>query len=210
MSLLATQKRDHAYKSTRQMRNSGWIPGIVFGHDIDSIPVQVKESVLRKFLSLHETVFEIQVGTKKHMASVGELQKDPVTGRYIHISLHRLVANEKVHMKIPIHWVGTSAGTKEGGVFTGLSDTLDITALPSKMPEYIEVDISNLKVGESIKVKDVVLGADSEWHEHDLEKVLGNCNFPKVQEVATPTVAETTEVVGETVETNTDDVKEAS
>jgi large subunit ribosomal protein L25 len=86
-----------------------------------------------------------------------EFQLDPVTDEIIHVDFHGLKAGEKVNVEVAVHLVGTPLGVKEGGLLQHALHKIEIECLPTEIPEKIDVDVTNLKIGDSIHVKDLNL-----------------------------------------------------
>lgn len=186
------QHRDQA--KPKALRKEGWIPGVIFGKEIKSVSMQVKETDLKKFLQGSGSVFEIEVGGTKHLCNLDHLQKDALGQKYVHVSFHKLKANQKTTVNVPIHYVGDAPGVKAGGVLNLMYDSLDVKGLPKDIPEFIEVDLSTIEMNESFHLSSVTCPPGCEWT-IDEETNLVSCHAPKVVEETTE--ATEPELVGE-------------
>jgi len=200
------QHRDQAKPKT--LRKEGWVPGVIFGKEIKSVSMQVKETDLRKFLHQSGSVFEVEIGGTKHLCNLDHIQKDPLGKTTMHVSFHKLKAGQKTTVSVPIHYVGEAPGVKAGGVLNLMVDHLDVEGLPKDIPEFVEVDLSSIEINESFHLSSVTPPKGCSW-KIDGETNLVSCHAPKVVEESTEDVEP--EIVGEesTGETE-EEIKEAS
>lgn len=186
--LLSVEQRNLNGANPTQLRKQGWVPAVIYAKGVDSIPLQVRMSDFHKIQRHGVKVFEVEIsGHGKELVSLDQTQKDPVTGRVIHISLHQLKKNEAVHVSVPVKLVGVAVGAKTGGVTRLLIDELTVSGLPHKIPETIEVNIESLELDGHINVSDVKLAGGLTFNESDLEKMLVNCHVPKIVPIETAT-----------------------
>jgi large subunit ribosomal protein L25 len=151
--------------AARRLRMGNKLPGIIYGPGEESIKVQVDPTEIRKAVRSHEgslPVFSI-VGVKDaekltgNVVLVRELQTDPVTHDYLHVDFMKVDLSKQITVEVPIHFVGKALGTKEGGIIDEPVRKLDVKCFPTDIPEFIDVDISSLNVGDSIHIQDVRL-----------------------------------------------------
>ncbi len=203
--LLNVEKRNVNGMNPTQLRKSGWVPGVIFSKGTESIPLQMKASDFRKIHAHGVKVFEVEIGGHgKELVSLEQMQRDPVSGKVIHVSLHKLKKNESVHVTVPVKLVGKAPGQTAGGVPRLLINEIAVTGLPHNIPEVLEVNIESLELDGHINVSDVKLGSGLTFDEADLEKMMVNCHIPKVQAVETPEAEATEEA--ETTEETTEEV----
>ena len=201
------QHRDDAKPKT--LRKQGWVPGVIFGKEIKSVSMQVKESDLWKFLQHSGSVFEIEVAGTKHLCNLDSIQRDALGKKTLHVSFHKLKAGQKTTVSVPIHYVGEAPGVKAGGVLNLMVDHLDVSGLPKDIPEFVEVDLSTIEINQSFHLGSVTPPKDCEWT-IDEETNLVSCHAPKVVEESTEEIEP--EIIGEeTPAAEADEeVKEAS
>ncbi len=191
------------------LRSEGWIPGVIFGKGIDSVSLKVKAQDLKKFLHQSGSVFEIEVGGKKHLCNLDDLQKDALGSHMMHVSFHKLKAGQKTTVSVPIHYVGEAPGIKDGGVLNLMVDHIDVEGLPKDIPEFVEVDLSSVELNGQIHLGDVPTPKGCAWT-IDPETNLLSCHAPKVVvEEPTETAAESVEATSEEASEDTE-IKEAS
>jgi large subunit ribosomal protein L25 len=196
--LTAQNRKTDSGPNPTKLRKSGFIPGILYGSEVESTPLQLSRDELVKTLNHGHHVFEIKLGQKTHLVNVGEIQRDPMSRKIIHISFLKLKENQKTTMAIPLHFVGEAKGSREGGVVTHPVNTLQVEGLPKNMPDSIEVDISELAMHEALHINEIKLPSGLSLKESNPEQVVVSCHPPKVE--AAPEEPETPEESGETAD----------
>lgn len=158
---LKASKRDGVGKgAARRSRAEGRVPGVVYGHGMEPVPIEVDR---REFLIALNTdaglnvLLELDLDGSSTLALTKELQRDPVRGTVLHADFITVDRTEKVLVDVPIHLVGEAAGAKEGGALQHTLASLSIRATVTDVPEYLEADISGLNVGDSLRVSDLVV-----------------------------------------------------
>lgn len=151
-------KREIGPKSIlTELRRKGFVPAVYYAHGEENIYLAVPEAKLNPIVFSAETYLinlEIEgVGTKPCILK--EFQLDPVTDKIIHVDFHGLKAGEKVTVEVAVHLVGTPIGVKEGGLLQHSLHKVEVECLPTEIPDKIDIDVSNLKIGDSIHVKDL-------------------------------------------------------
>ena len=156
MPELKLEKRtDTGKKFAKKLRREGKIPGVYYTHGKDSIPVTVNEKELRAIVSSEVNIIDLNLDNKKYKSVVREVQYDPILGMPLHVDFMGIRLDEKIHITVPIHLIGTPAGVKEGGILQLLLREIDVAALPLEIPEHIDVDVSELNIGDSIHVSEI-------------------------------------------------------
>ncbi|MDQ2068735.1 50S ribosomal protein L25/general stress protein Ctc [Natronospira bacteriovora] len=163
-SLNAEARDDKGKGASRRLRRQGRIPGIIYGGGKEPTPISVDHDELINHLkheAFYSHVLEIKVGGKKEKAVLKDLQRHVYKPTVVeHIDLQRVSAKEKLRMTVPLHFEGekTCPGVKlRGGVITHNMINVEVTCLPKDLPEYIEVDVSELDLGDSIHLSDIKL-----------------------------------------------------
>ncbi|SRR5579883_1548230 len=154
---LNAEKRSKLGGSTaNQLRNQGRVPGIIYGQGEPSIAFHVKELDLRSLIYTHEThTVKLTLDGETLRCILREVQFHPVTDRVSHIDLIKILAGQKIKIDVPINLVGSPAGVKDGGVMDFVLHKLSIECLPDAIPEHIDVNVADLKIGHSIHVSDL-------------------------------------------------------
>ena len=157
---IEVEKRELSSKKSfvKELRSNGHIPGVYYSHDSkESIPFMVTLKNLREALKSNSQVYKINVGGKSRDVIMKTIQYHPITEQIIHIDLYGVKMDAKVTVKIPIMFTGQSIGVKEGGVLNQSMTELDVACLPANIPQEIEVDISSLNLGDTLRIEDINL-----------------------------------------------------
>jgi large subunit ribosomal protein L25 len=159
---LSAQKRETSGKGpARRNRESGVIPGIVYGPEIESFSVAVNEKDLHRALKRAGTtsfIYNLSVNGSENKVVLREIQRDPITSEIMHIDFHAISMNKPLYISIPITFTGTPEGVKsEGGIMQVAMRHLEISCLPKDIPEIIEVNVEELNIGDAIHVSDIEL-----------------------------------------------------
>ncbi|KKS65748.1 MAG: 50S ribosomal protein L25 [Parcubacteria group bacterium GW2011_GWA1_42_7] len=161
MTELKAESRKIAGKKNNQLRRTGQIPAVLYGHGIESQSVSVNSRDFKKSLSEagETTILILDLDGKKHNVLIHDLSKDILTGETTHVDFYEVRMDEKIKTKIPLVFIGESLAVKsEGGVLVHALQELEIEAFPQDLPKNIEVDISALKTFEDkIKVESLRL-----------------------------------------------------
>lgn len=142
---------------SNQLRRLGKIPGIYYAPGDEPIPIAVKESELKSLIYTTEThIIKLKLGDGKEFRCIlKDVEFDPVTDKPIHFDLYGLKAGVTVTLEVPIVLVGKAPGVEKGGIIEHLLHTVEVECPSNAIPEHIEVDISNLDIGDSIHVRDL-------------------------------------------------------
>jgi large subunit ribosomal protein L25 len=191
-------------RAVRRVRSDGGIPGVVYGKDFGApLAVVVDAKDLRAALTGHggSAVLNLEIeGRGSTPAIVQDRQLDVVTKRLIHVDLHAISLDEEVEAHVPLVLVGTPAGVKEGGILDFLLREVTIEALPTDIPDQIEIDVSALNMFQSIHARDITPPRGVKIVEDEGEIVVTILPPSKVEEPVAATVAEVPaepELVGE-------------
>lgn len=162
---LKAQVRKEAGKGpARRLRQKGFIPAVFYGSGKPATMLLVDTSELLKYLKERkENVFinlKIDEDGKlsEKLSMIKELQTNPSTNKPFHADFVEVRMDHKISLEVPIHFVGTPVGVEMGGELHLLKRELSISGLPTNIPEYVQVDISGLKMGHSLAVGDISLG----------------------------------------------------
>ena len=192
---LDVQIRNHiGRRKIKHIRRENFIPAVVYGgKKRGPTVIQVDRRAYEHVMRLHQgqsVIFHLNVmeGEKKlrdYSAIVKEEQHGPVSEELLHIDFHRISLTEELEVKVPVVTKGEAVGVKmNGGSLDHALWELDIVCLPTNIPEKIEIDISELNIGNAIHVKDIVL-PDGVTSNHDPEAILVSV-VPPMKEVEVP------------------------
>ncbi|MFN2383220.1 MAG: 50S ribosomal protein L25/general stress protein Ctc [Gemmatimonadota bacterium] len=161
---ITATKRDGTGKgAARSARRDGRVPGILYGHGEESVPLSVDARELKKLvhtISIENTIVDLALqGVRAPFkVLIRELQKHPFREEMLHIDFFHVAMDEKISVEVPIVLHGTPTGVRnKGGVVDHQLRDLEIICLPADIPEKIDVDVTNLDIGDSIHVRDLVV-----------------------------------------------------
>jgi len=159
VSFNATLREDKGKGAARSLRARGQIPAVIYGHDHAPQSLALNARDLDRMLGhiqAESTVIEVTIDGKTSKTLIREIQRHPIKRQILHVDFQALVAGEKVTVNIPITLVGIPEGVKlEGGVMEQPLRELEIEVDPSNIPDHFELDVSALKIGDSLHVSDI-------------------------------------------------------
>ena len=142
----------------RKLRAVGKVPAVVYGRGMDPLAVAVdRMSLIRAFKteSGRNVLIDLEVGGDTHLTLARELQKDPVRGTILHVDFLKIARDEAIEVDVPIHIEGEAPGVKEGGVIEHHLWSVKVSCLPGNVPERMDADVSNMIIGDMLRVADL-------------------------------------------------------
>lgn len=162
---LAAEKRTVLGKKVKTLRSEGLVPGVMYGHDFDSLSLQFDVHDLRHLLQhvggSQLVAIKVKGQDEPEMALVRDVQRDPIMGTFLHVDFYRVDMSERITAEVPLLTTGTSPiiEEREGILLQGLS-SIEIECLPGDLVDALEVDLSELEeVGQGIYVRDLAVPA---------------------------------------------------
>jgi large subunit ribosomal protein L25 len=158
---LEVQEREaHGSRESRRLRREGRVPGVLYGRGKTPHAISVRERELRRVLTgsagLHAILDVVLEGQKTvHPSILKDYQQDPLRGSVIHIDLQEVRLDEPIQAQVVVVLVGEAAGTKEGGVLSQVSREINVEALPMEVPEHIDLDVSEMRIGDALRLADL-------------------------------------------------------
>lgn len=201
---ISVQPRTIVGRAVKQLRAQGLVPANIFGRDLSSQSIQLNSKEFSKlFKKVGESaLYYLQIEGEKieHPVLVKEVMIHPVSGQLLHISFHQVDLKQKVETKVPVELVGESPAQKEGlGVLVQQLDTVEVEALPTDIPEKIQLDISGLtEVGAALHVSDITVNTSKVTILTEADALIVQISALAKEEVAEP-VAPVEGAEGETV-----------
>ena len=185
--------------ASRRLRRQGLIPGVLYGRGKTPHAISVGERELRRALTgpagLHAILDVVLEGQKTtHPSILKDYQQDVLSGRLAHIDLQEVRLDQPIHAQVVIELVGESEGTKEGGVLSQVSREINVEALPLEVPERIEVDISAMEMGDTMRLADVPAIDGVTFLDDPDETVLATVTVPTREVEPEPTEEELAEL----------------
>jgi large subunit ribosomal protein L25 len=172
IEISAAKREAQGTGASRRLRNSGKVPGIVYGGDKAPVNVELDHKELYQNLTreaFHASILTLKLEGSQEPVLLRAFNMHPFKRQVQHVDFQRVSKDKKIHMKVPLHFVNAerSPGVKEqGGVASHVLNELDISCFPDDLPEFIEVDLGGLAVGNSIHARDLVLpkGVEATLH----------------------------------------------
>lgn len=149
--------------ANRRARAAGKIPAVVYGGGRESVAIEVDRKTLLDTMKGHsgETpIFLLKLGDKERHAMIRNMEVDPITRQVIHIDFQRVLMDQKVRVAVPVELVGTAYGVKtEGGLLDFVTREVHIECLPGDIPKHVDLDVTDVHVGQHAEAKDIKLPA---------------------------------------------------
>lgn len=185
--LIEAQKRVVIDKASRSaLRKEGKVPAIFYSKHHEPLPIQFSERAIHPLVFTSKThLITLNVdGNEELDCIIKDVQFDPTTEKIVHIDLLGLQKGEKITIEVPVQIIGSAIGIKEGGVLQHTLHKVDIECLPSDIPEHIEIDVTNLKLGHAIHVGD--LSFENLTLVNNPEAIIVSVTHPKVEKETAP------------------------
>jgi large subunit ribosomal protein L25 len=193
VNLTAATRREQGKGAARALRRAGKVPGVIYGHNREPASLVIEAPALARALTgaSSSTVFELAVdGQAPVRALVREIQRNPLRqGDVLHIDFYEMAADEKVTVDLPVHLVGTPDGVRNfGGVLDHVRHSVTVKVLPADLVDHVELDVTNLGIGQSLFVRDLQLPKAEILD--DLDQPVCSIVAPRVEAEAAAAVAE--------------------
>ena len=200
--VLIVPKREAFGKAAiRELKKNGLIPAVVYGLNEAPVAIAISPKAVARVLAsdagMNSVMFLQREGTdiKRHVI-IKDLQRDPITSRLRHVDFMRVDMTHKVRVKVPVRLLGTAIGVKSmGGVLDFTHREIEVECLPSIIPAHIDVDITNLAVGDSVRFEQLSLGANIVFTGDAHQVVCSVRGKAAEEEAAAPAAATEPEVV---------------
>jgi large subunit ribosomal protein L25 len=191
-SIVAEERIGTGKGANRKLRATGRIPAVVYGRGKPARQLTLDPSPLAKMLRASHsginTLIDLKVGPQETVVLVREIQRDPVSGRWIHADLFEVDLQKTIEVRVPLHIVGKPKGVENGGILDHPLREVEIECLPRAIPDSVEVDVSDLDVGDSIHVRDLALPEGATMLS-DGDLAVASVVVPKAEEEAKPAEA---------------------
>jgi large subunit ribosomal protein L25 len=181
--------RESGSRSSRRLRRDGLVPGTVYGHGTDPVSVAVGARELRNALSGEagtNALLSLQAGSQTYLTLARELQRHPVRGSVTHVDFQIVRRDEIISAEIPVNLIGEAIEVQHGdGMVEQQLFTLPVRAFPADIPNFVELDISELTIGAFLRVSDLRL-PDAVTIDIDLEVTVAAGLPPRIEIVEVP------------------------
>jgi len=176
-------RKDVGKGASRRLRHAGKVPGIVYGAGKEAVPLLMEHDHIMHHLA-HEAfyshILSVSIDGNVEKAVLKDVQRHPSKPKILHIDFLRVSDKEKISMHVPLHFINEEIATGVkigGGIISHLMSSVDVVCFAKDLPEYIEVDVANLDVGDSLHLSDIKLPqgveipALAQGEDHDLPVV---------------------------------------
>ena len=155
-------RKENGTSAARRTRLQNKVPGVVYHSGAEGVPLSVDKNSLKKALKTGQMIFEINVEDKDQFVLVKEIQYHPVTDDIIHIDFQKVKEDEKISLDVAVRSVGDSQGVKLGGILVQMLNSVSVKCKPSEIPEFLEIDVTEMEMNSNLFVKDITLPDDVE------------------------------------------------
>ena len=155
-------RKEHGTSAARRTRLQNKVPAVVYHSGIEAIPLSVDKISLNKALRTGQMIFEVNVENKDQFVLVKEIQYHPVTDEIIHIDFQKVKEDEKISLEVAVRSSGESQGVKLGGLLVQMLNSVTIKCKPAEIPEFLEIDVTDMEMDTNLFVKDITLPTDVE------------------------------------------------
>lgn len=203
MELTADRRQYTGKEINRKRRAEGKIPGVIYGKGLETRSIEFQRRPLEKFLDtarrgtvVVKMTVQDETGGKESYAVLKETQTHPLTGRVTHVDFYEVALGRKFKVEVPLRVKGKAIGLEMGGILEVVTRSLEVECIPSNVPEFLELDVASLGIGDSLHLADIRFPEGVVPTEKDLRMTIAAVNTPKAE--AAPAAVE--ELAAEGVE----------
>ena len=190
MELAAVRRHGSGKGGARKLLSRGKVPGIMYGKGLATRSIEFDRRDLEKFLSVARRGTVIvrmnvrdEAEAKESYAVLKDIQTNPRTDRVIHVDFYEVAFGKKFRIEVPIRIKGKAAGIEQGGIVEQVTRSLEVECLPANVPEFLEMDVTPLEIGDSLHLKDVKFPEGVQPLEKDMTTTIVSVHAPRVEEV---------------------------
>lgn len=155
-------RKEHGTSAARRARLQNKVPAVVYHSGVEATPLSVDKISLNKALRTGQMIFEVNVEDKNQFVLVKEIQYHPVTDEIMHIDFQKVKEDEKISLEVAIRSAGEAQGVKLGGLLVQMLNSVTIKCKPAEIPEFLEIDVTDMEMNTNLFVKDITLPSDVE------------------------------------------------
>ena len=161
-TLNLTSRSDLGKGASRRLRHADQIPAVIYGGGQDPQPLQMAHNEIIKALedeAIYTSVLDLNIDGKSVKAVIKDIQRHAYKPKVLHLDFQRISENEKIHMHVPIHFLGeeNAPGLRAGGQMTHNMNDIEVICLAKDLPEFLELDVSGMNVGDTLHISDLTL-----------------------------------------------------
>jgi large subunit ribosomal protein L25 len=195
MTLQVRERERRGSADARRLRRQGFIPGVLYGRGKQPHAIYVPERELRRVLTgssgLH-AILDVELDGQKttHASILKDFQQDPIRGHISHVDLQEVRLDQPIQASVTVQLTGEPEGVKEGGVLSQVQREINVEALPMEIPEHIELDVSGMAIGDTLRLADLPEREGVRYLDNPEETVLATVTLPTRVEEPEPEVEE--------------------
>ena len=155
-------RKEQGTSAARRTRLQNKVPAVVYHSGVEATPLSVDKISLNKALRTGQMIFEVNVEDKNQFVLVKEIQYHPVTDEIIHIDFQKVKEDEKISLEVAVRSSGEAQGVKLGGLLVQMLNSVTIKCRPAEIPEFLEIDVTDMEMNTNLFVKDITLPEDVE------------------------------------------------
>jgi large subunit ribosomal protein L25 len=205
IEVVAFPREKQGTGASRRLRTSGRVPGVIYGADKPAQAIEVDQNALLRHLKLeafHSSILDMAVSGAKERVLLRDFQMHPWKPIALHVDFQRIDPTKKIHMRVPLHFMNqeTAPGVKlGGGVIQHVMNDIEVQCLPDALPEFIEVDLGHLELGQAVHVQDLNLpsGVEITTKLRQDNAAVVILHVPKEQAAEEEAAAPVTEITGQ-------------
>ena len=155
-------RKKYGTSAARRTRLQNKVPAVVYHSGMEATPLSIDKISLNKALRTGQMIFEVNVEDKDQFVLVKEIQYHPVTDEIIHIDFQKVKEDEKISLEVAVRSSGEAQGVKLGGLLVQMLNSVTIKCKPAEIPEFLEIDVTDMEMNTNLFVKDITLPSDVE------------------------------------------------
>ncbi|MGH8752040.1 MAG: 50S ribosomal protein L25/general stress protein Ctc [Burkholderiales bacterium] len=197
MEVTAISRSVQGTGASRRLRRDGKVPGILYGGKEQTQVIELEHTALYHLLkqeAFHASILSMNVDGKKQRVLLRDVHMHPFKLQVMHVDFQRVAKDQKIHIKVPLHFINAeiAPGVKvDAGIVSHVMNEVEISCLPDDLPEFIEVDLANLKIGDSVHLSDLKFpnGVESIALARANDAVVATVQVPKALVIEEPVAA---------------------
>jgi large subunit ribosomal protein L25 len=161
-TLEATVRSDKGTGASRRLRRENKVPAVLFGGEVEPQSLALAHNKVWQAQAnegFYSHILTLVIDGTEQEVILKDVQRHPWKNQVLHLDFQRVDAAHKLHTNVPLHFINEEKATKSGGVITHAATELEITCLPKDLPEFIEVDVAELEVGQTLHISEITLPA---------------------------------------------------
>ena len=155
-------RKEQGTSAARRTRLRDRVPAILYHSGVEATPLSMDKKSFNKALKTGQMIFEVIVEKKSQFVLLKEVQYHPVTDEVMHVDFQKVREDEKISLEVAVRGIGESQGVKLGGILVQLLNAVTIKCKPSEIPEFLEIDVTDMEMNTNLFVKDIILPEDVE------------------------------------------------